>query len=59
MYWEANRNKLTYVGTKDEIVPFNSLPLGLLSEALADALDVGQCEGCDSDEACEDGDYCA
>ena len=58
MYWEANRNKLTYVGTKDEIVPFNSLPLGLLSEALADALDVGQCEGCDSDEACEDGDYC-
>jgi uncharacterized protein (DUF1800 family) len=58
MYWEANRNKLTYVGTKDEIVPFNSLPLGLLSEDLAGELDVGQCEGCDSDEACEDGDYC-
>ena len=30
MYWESNRNKLTYVGTSDEIVPFNSLPLGLL-----------------------------
>ena len=41
MYWEANRNKLTYVGTSDEIVPFNSLPLGLLSEDLAGALFVG------------------
>ena len=58
MYWEANRNKLTYVGTSDEIVPFNSLPLGLLSEALAGALVVRKCEDCDSDDACEDGDYC-
>ena len=48
MYWEANRNKLTYVGTKDEIVPFNSLPLRLLSEALADALVVENAKTADS-----------